>query len=180
MSNLKIGQLLINKKNGEQKKIVALKNKLVGTEDYEQDNKTIEWFKEKELEELGWFPKIRMTFSKYQKFVSKIAKEYGFELTIDPIAMYPLSDGGDGALKYRYELSIDNKWPERFPGSRVIFLVRWYYPSGLFKGFKYFFKDERYQLTEEELRRDLEKTIEKYDLKFLLNKEQNLKKLKSK
>ena len=105
---------------------------------------------------------IRMSFEKYQKFCSRIAKEYGFNLEIDQIGKYP----GELKIEYKYELSIENKWPDRFQGVRIIFPVCWYRPSygELFKGFD-FNLDWRYQLTEEELRKNLEYIIKRENLK---------------
>lgn len=103
-----------------------------------------------------------MSFEKYQKFCSRIAKEYGFNLEIDPIGKYP----GELKFEYKYRLSIENKWPERFQGVRIIFPVKWYKPQSgeLFKGFDFDF-DWRYQLTENELRKNLEFIIDHYKLK---------------
>lgn len=105
--------------------------------------------------------KIRMSFEKYCKFCSRIAKEYGLDLEIDPIGKYP----GELKIEYKYNLSVKNKWPERYKGTKVIFPVRWYETSSgeMFKGFDLSL-DWRYQLTEEELRKNIEHIIEREKL----------------
>lgn len=102
-----------------------------------------------------------MSFEKYQKFCARIAKEYGFELEIDPFAKYP----NELNCEYKYRLCIENRWPNKFPETKVCFLVKWYKPSKeKFTGFTFDF-DWRYQLTEEELRKNIEQIIERENLK---------------